>query len=66
MTYGGREDELLFYRCSYNNDDFVGSLRRSSNMIDKFFYVFFSKLDIIAGWMDKLFAPRCKCKKKKK
>ena len=34
-------------------------------MIDKFFYVFFSKLDIIAGWMDKLFAPRCKCKKKK-
>jgi len=35
-------------------------------MIDKFLYAFFGKLDIIAGWMDSLFSPRCKCKKKKK
>ena len=65
MTYGDREYELLLYRCSYSNDAFVGSLRRSSNMIDKFLYSFFGKLDILCGWIDKLFAPRCKCKKKK-
>ena len=35
-------------------------------MIDKFLYSFFGKLDILYGWIDKLFAPRCKCKKKKK
>jgi len=35
-------------------------------MIDKFLYSFFGKLDILCGWIDKLFAPRCKCKKKKK
>jgi len=45
MTHGGKQDELLLYRCSYNNDDFVGSLWRSSNMIDRFIYNFFGKLD---------------------
>jgi len=35
-------------------------------MIDKFIYSFFGKLDILSSWIDKLFAPRCKCKKKKK
>ena len=35
-------------------------------MIDRFLYSFFGTLDILFGWMDKLFAPRCKCKKKKK
>ena len=66
MTYGGREHELLFYRCSYNNDDFVGFLWRTSNMIDKFLYSFFGKLDDLVALVDRLFAPRCKCKKKKK
>jgi hypothetical protein len=35
-------------------------------MIDKFIYNFFGKLDILCNWVDKLFTPRCKCKKKKK
>ena len=66
MTYGGREDELLLYRCSYNYDDFVGFLWRTGNMIDKFLYSFFGKLDNITDAIGNLFAPRCKCKKKKK
>ena len=66
MTYGGRQYELLLYRCSYNNDDTVGFLWRTSSMIDKFIYNFFGKLDILCNWVDKLFTPRCKCKKKKK
>ena len=35
-------------------------------MLDKFFYNCFAKLDIVSSWIDKLFAPRCKCKRKKK
>ena len=35
-------------------------------MLDKFFYNCFAKLDIVCSWIDKLFAPRCKCKRKKK
>jgi len=66
MTHGGKQDELLLYRCSYSNDDFVGSLWRTSNMIDKFLYSFFGKLDNIVDSISNLFAPRCKCKKKKK
>ena len=33
-------------------------------MLDKFLYNCFAKLDIFSSWIDKLFAPRCKCKKK--
>ena len=66
MTYGGRQYELLLYRCSYNNDDTVGFLWRTSSMIDRFIYNFCGKLDILSGWINNLFAPRCKCKKKKK
>lgn len=66
MTYGGREDELLFYRCSYNNDDFVGSLWWSGNMIDKYIYKVLGFFDKYMEWTNSLFAPRCKCKKKKK
>ena len=35
-------------------------------MIDKFLYSFFGKLDDLVALVDRLFAPRCKCKKKKK
>ena len=35
-------------------------------MLDKFFYNCFSKLDIVCSWIDKLFAPRCKCEKGKR
>ena len=35
-------------------------------MLDKFFYKCFEKLDILSSLIDKLFAPRCKCKRKKK
>jgi len=35
-------------------------------MIDKFLYSFFGKLDDIVDSISNLFAPRCKCKKKKK
>jgi hypothetical protein len=35
-------------------------------MIDRFIYNFFGKLDNVTSWIDHLFAPRCKCKKKKK
>ena len=35
-------------------------------MIDRFIYKFFAGLDFISEWInDKLFAPRCQCKKKK-
>ena len=33
-------------------------------MIDRFLYNCFAKLDVMCSWIDKLFAPRCKCKKK--
>jgi len=35
-------------------------------MIDKFIYKCFSTLDDVMAWVDRLFAPRCKCGKKKK
>jgi len=35
-------------------------------MIDRFIYNFFSKLDYISELIGKLFAPRCKCKNKRK
>jgi hypothetical protein len=35
-------------------------------MIDKFIYKCFSALDDVMAWVDRLFAPRCKCGKKKK
>ena len=35
-------------------------------MIDKFAYKIFSTLDNIIAWVNGLFAPRCKCGKKKK
>jgi len=35
-------------------------------MIDRFLYSFFGKLDDIIASINKLFAPRCKCKRKKK
>ena len=35
-------------------------------MLDKFFYKCFEKLDRLSSLIDKLFAPRCKCKRKKK
>jgi hypothetical protein len=57
---------LLLYRYSHNYDYFVGFLWRTSNVIDKFLYSFFGKLDDIIASIDKLFAPRCKCKRKKK
>ena len=31
-----------------------------------FTYNCFAKLDVMCSWIDKLFAPRCKCKRKKK
>jgi len=35
-------------------------------MIDKFIYKFFAGLDVISEWIgNKLFGPRCQCKKKK-
>ena len=34
-------------------------------MIDRFIYSFFGALDTWSSWIDKLFAPRCKCKKNK-
>ncbi len=34
-------------------------------MIDRFIYNCFAKLDDISAFIDRLFAPRCKCKKKK-
>ena len=35
-------------------------------MIDKFLYKFFSGIDAISEWMgNKLFGPRCQCKKNK-
>ena len=34
-------------------------------MIDRFIYSFFGALDTWFSWIDKLFAPRCKCKKNK-
>ena len=33
-------------------------------MIDKFLYNCFAKLDDISAFIDRLFAPRCKCKNK--
>jgi|TARA_S200000501_G_scaffold133048_1_gene125782 hypothetical protein len=35
-------------------------------MIDRFIYNCFAKLDDMIAWIDKLFAPRCKCGRKKK
>jgi hypothetical protein len=35
-------------------------------MIDKFIYKCFSFLDNFTDWINGLFAPRCKCKRKKK
>jgi len=35
-------------------------------MIDKFIYNFFSKIDYIIELIGQLFAPRCKCKNKRK
>ena len=35
-------------------------------MIDRFCYRFFAKMDDITEWIAQLFAPRCKCKGKKK
>ena len=34
-------------------------------MIDRFIYRIFSGLDYFCSFIDNLFAPRCKCKKKK-
>jgi hypothetical protein len=34
-------------------------------MIDRFLYSFFGALDNCSSWIEKLFAPRCKCKKNK-
>ena len=34
-------------------------------MIDIFIYKFFAGLDKCCAFIDNLFAPRCKCKKKK-
>ena len=34
-------------------------------MIDRFLLKFFGGIDWISEQIDKLFAPRCKCKKKK-
>ena len=34
-------------------------------MIDSFIYKFCGIIDNATSWLDKLFAPRCKCKKKK-
>jgi hypothetical protein len=34
-------------------------------MIDKFIYKCFAALDDAVAWVEGLFAPRCKCKKKK-
>ncbi len=34
-------------------------------MIDRFIYTFCGIMDNATSWIDKLFAPRCKCKKKK-
>tara|TARA_B100001175_G_C19487600_1_gene630735 strand:+ start:734 stop:856 length:123 start_codon:yes stop_codon:yes gene_type:complete len=36
-----------------------------NNFIDRFFLKFFGGLDWISKQIDKLFAPRCKCKNKK-
>jgi len=33
-------------------------------MIDKFIYNFFGKLDILAGWIDRLFTTKSKKKNK--
>ncbi len=35
-------------------------------MIDKLLLKFFDKLDWISDQIDKIFAPRCKCKRKNK
>ena len=35
-------------------------------MIDRFLYAFFGKLDNITDAIGNLFAPRCKCKKNDK
>jgi len=35
-------------------------------MIDKFIYKCCGFLDKFTNWMNGLFAPRCKCKRKKK
>jgi hypothetical protein len=34
--------------------------------MDKFLYNIFGKLDDLCEWINNLFAPRCKCNKKKK
>ena len=34
-------------------------------MIDRFIYTFCGIIDNATSWIDKLFAPRCKCKKNK-
>jgi hypothetical protein len=34
-------------------------------MIDRFIYAFCGIMDNATSWIDKLFAPRCKCKKNK-
>ena len=33
--------------------------------MDKYILKFFSTLDTYVSWVENLFAPRCKCKKKK-
>jgi hypothetical protein len=35
-------------------------------MIDKFIYKFFGILDNLAAGIDRIFGPRCKCKKNDK
>ena len=35
-------------------------------MLDKFCYKFFASIDSATEWVANLFAPRCKCGKKKK
>jgi len=35
-------------------------------MIDRFFYKCFATLDEMCDWISNLFAPRCKCKGRKK
>jgi hypothetical protein len=49
---GDREDELLLHRFTYSNDDIVSSFWWTYTMIDKFFYNFFSKLDIAISFLE--------------
>ena len=41
----------------------LGFLWRTNYMIDKFIYNFFGKLDILCGWIDKLFETNVRRKR---